>query len=214
MIDFKYYNSYSNKNLSKSHENIFKTYENVGIYAGTIGKYYGIEHLIHALKLYNEDKSNNLALIIVGSGDFKITALELIKKNKINNIFVLDQVDKSYLSTLLTQSKFAILSFPEKDNLYKYGIASLKMFDYIYFKIPILSIGFFTKYSILKNAKYKFDASFGSIKEIKHQFDVLSKLSLEDRNKIGKENFDFLKSSFSTYLINDFFHETVEILNQ
>jgi hypothetical protein len=113
----------------------------------------------------------------------------------------------------LTKSTFAILSFPEKDNLYKYGIASLKMFDYIYFKIPILSIGLFTKYSILKNAKYKFDASFGSIKKINHQFDVLSKLSLEKRNKIGEENFDILKSNFSTDLIDDFIFETHKILN-
>ena len=213
MIDFKYYSSYQAKNLSKNHENIFRSFDNVGIYAGTIGTYYGIEHLINSLRLSNEANDNNLALIIVGSGDFKVMALSLIKKYRIKNIFVIDQVNRSYLSTLLNKSTFAILSFPEKDNLYKYGIASLKMFDYIYYKIPILSIGLFTKYSILKNAKYKFDASFGSIKKINHQFDVLSKLSLEKRNKIGEENFDILKSNFSTDLIDDFIFETHKILN-
>ena len=51
-------------------------YDNVGIYAGTIGKYYGIENLINALSLCN----NSLAIILMEMVRLKMK-LKLKKKN-------------------------------------------------------------------------------------------------------------------------------------
>ena len=36
--------------LEQPHLNIFKSFKNVGIYAGTIGHYYGLDNIIKSLK--------------------------------------------------------------------------------------------------------------------------------------------------------------------
>ena len=63
----------------------------------------------------------------MGEGDYKEKAIQLKNDYELQNLFL------SMLNNLLfvsSRGSFGIVSFPEKD-FYKYGIASLKMFDYL-----------------------------------------------------------------------------------
>ena len=181
MIDFKYYDNYSNKeNLLPEHNNIFKSYKNVGVYAGTIGSYYGIEHMINSLNKFSVNDKNNLAMILIGDGDYKKEAIRMKNEQNIKNLFIIDTKEKSYLFTLLKKSSFGIVSFPDK-NIYKYGIASLKMLDYLYCGVPILMIGSFEKYSVLKKSKHQYKSEFGNIDSMVDQYNYLCSLNNEKK---------------------------------
>ena len=193
VVDLEYYdNHYKKIELHSNHQKIFDIYDNVGIYAGTIGKYYGIDNLINALSLCN----NSLAIILMGDGDFKNEAEKLKKKRNLNNLFIINSQEKSYLFSLFQKCSFGIVSFPEK-KLYSYGIASLKMLDYLYAKLPILMIGPFDKYSILSNSKNKHSSKFGDINGIANQYKNLCEIDSEDKVNIGLENHQLLEKNAS-----------------
>ena len=60
VIDTEYYdNNYKMVKLEQPHLNIFKSFKNVGIYAGTIGHYYGLDNIIKSLKFVDKGYSNN-----------------------------------------------------------------------------------------------------------------------------------------------------------
>ncbi len=199
VIDKKYYHeNYQKIKLNKEHLKIFKSYDFVGIYAGTIGKYYGIENIIKALRLIDK----KMAIILMGEGDFKNDAIKLKKEYSLDNLFIIDGSPKSYLFSILDKCSFGIVSFPDK-KIYKYGIASLKMFDYLYAKIPLLMMGPFSKYSILKNINIKYKTRFLDIDGIVNQFNRLYEINKQTRLDIAKESRQLLDEKASISLMNN-----------
>ena len=93
-----------------------------------------------------------------------------------------------------------MLSFPNKE-IYEYGIASLKMFDYLYVGIPILMIGPFDKYSILKKSKYQFKSQFGNINEMMDEYYKLCSLDKFKKNEIKRDYINILEQYCSTNAI-------------
>ena len=199
VIDKKYYHeNYQKIKLNKEHLKIFKSYDFVGIYAGTIGKYYGIKNIIEALRLIDK----KMAIILMGEGDFKNDAIKLKKEYSLDNLFIIDGSPKSYLFSILDKCSFGIVSFPDK-KIYKYGIASLKMFDYLYAQIPLLMMGPFSKYSILKNINIKYKARFLDIDGIANQFNKLYEINKQTRLDIAKESHQLLDAKASISLMNN-----------
>jgi hypothetical protein len=199
VVDKEYYRvNYQKTKLDKEHLKIFKTYDCVGIYAGTIGKYYGIKNMIKALKLIDK----KMAIILMGEGDFKTEAIKLKKEYSLDNLFIIHGSQKSYLFSILDKCSFGIVSFPDK-NIYKYGIASLKMFDYLYAQIPLLMMGPFSKYSILKNMNIKYKTRFLDIDGIANQFNKLYEINNQTRIDIAKESHKLLEEKACISLMND-----------
>jgi hypothetical protein len=193
-----YYENYQKIKLNKEHLKIFKTYDFVGIYSGTIGKYYGIKNIIEALRLIDK----KMAIILMGEGDFKNDAIKLKKEYSLDNLFIIDGSPKSYLFSILDKCSFGIVSFQDK-KIYKYGIASLKMFDYLYAQIPLLMMGPFSKYSILKNINIKYKTRFLDIDGIVNQFNRLYEINKQTRLDIAKESHQLLDEKASISLMNN-----------
>ena len=191
VIDTEYYdNNYKMVKLEQPHLNIFKSFKNVGIYAGTIGHYYGLDNIIKSLKFVEKDT----AIILMGEGDYKEKAIQLKNVYELQNLFFIDVKNNSYLFSILEKCSVGIVSFPEKD-FYKYGIASLKMFDYLYAEIPLLILGPFDKFSILKNLKNKYIANLNDDKSISKTINSLTNLNFNEINDCRLQ---------SNKLINDY----------
>lgn len=216
IIDFDFYknNYFSDEDLSFEHNHIFKKYNNIGIYSGTIGSYYGIKHMISALIDYNKksNNENNFALILMGDGDRRDDALKMKEKYNLNNLYILDAQKKSYLLNIHKKCSFGIVSFPDK-RLYKYGIASLKMFDYLYSGIPILMLGPFNKYSILKDSKFPFHSNFGDINQMGIEFDKLCSLAGNQKELIKDEYRSLLIKNATINSCSDIISELVDNYN-
>lgn len=197
-LDIKYYNkNYIECNISKDHQTIFQSYDEVCIFAGTIGSYYGINFMIDSVQSFNSNNNKKLALILIGDGDYKAKAENYLKNNNINDVFIISTQNKSYLFSLIKKCSFSILSFPDKE-IYQYGIASLKMFDYLYVGIPILMIGPFNKYSILKKSTYQFKSQFGNINEMVSEYHKLYNLDRAKKDKIKRDYQNILENYCST----------------
>ena len=163
------------------------------IYAGTIGKFYGINFMIDSIKSSNLNNNKKLALILIGDGDYKTEAENYLEKNNINDIFIFGTQSKSYLFSLIKKCSFSILSLPENET-HEYGIASLKMVDYLYAGIPILMIGPFDKYSILGKSSYQFKSKFGNINEMMNEYQKLYNLDQAKKDKIKKDYKNILEN--------------------
>lgn len=202
-IDIKYYDkNYIDCNISKEHQKILQSYDEVCIYAGTIGKFYGINFMIDSIKSYNFNNNKKLALILIGAGDYKTKAENYLKKNNINDIFIFGTQNKSYLFSLIKKCSFSILSLPENET-HEYGIASLKMVDYLYAGIPILMIGPFDKYSILRKSSYQFKSQFGNINEMLNEYQKLYNLDKAKKDKIKKDYKNILENYCSASSIKN-----------
>ncbi|MAV65138.1 MAG: glycosyltransferase WbuB [Pelagibacteraceae bacterium TMED124] len=200
-LDIKYYNkNYTECNISKEHQKIFHSFDHVCIFAGTIGSYYGINFMIDSIQSFNSSSDKKLALILIGDGDYRTKAENYLKKNNINDVFIIGTKNKSYLFNLIKKCSFSILSFPEKE-IYQYGIASLKMFDYLYSGIPILMIGPFDKYSILKKSKNQFKSKFGILNEMLNEYHKLCNLDKAKRNEIKEDYKNILEKYCSAKTI-------------
>tara|TARA_Y100001935_G_scaffold255611_1_gene269956 strand:- start:380 stop:1633 length:1254 start_codon:yes stop_codon:yes gene_type:complete len=216
-LDLKYYNkNYVECNISKDHQKIFQSFDEVCIFAGTIGSYYGISFMIDSIQSYNSSNDKKLALILIGDGDYRTKAENYLKKNNINDVFIIGTQNKSYLFSLIKKCSFSILSFPNKE-IYEYGIASLKMFDYLYVGTPILMIGPFDKYSILKKSRYQFKSQFGNTNEMLNEYHKLCSLDKFKKNDIKRDYKNILKQYCSTRTIkkelNVIFNEQIASLN-
>jgi len=216
IIDFDFYkkNYFSDEDLSFEHNHIFKKYDNIGIYSGTIGSYYGIKHMINALIHYNKksNNENNFALILMGDGDRKDYALKMKEQYDLSNLYILDAQTKSYLLNIHKKCSFGIVSFPDK-KLYKYGIASLKMFDYLYSGLPILMLGPFNKYSILKDSQFPFHSNFGDINQMGIEFDKLCSLGSNKKELIKDEYRSLLIKNATINSCSDIISELTDNYN-
>lgn len=209
IVDLEFYkNSYTSKDVFlDQYDHIFENHKNVGIYSGTIGSYYGIKHIVDALIDFNKTHSiNDFALIIMGDGDRREQIIKIKEEKNINNLYILDSQKKSNLFKIHKKCTFGIVSFPDKE-LYKYGIASLKMFDYLFSGIPILMLGPFNKYSILKYSSHHFHSNFGDVKKISNEFDNLCSLNDQERKIIGDEYKNLLSRYATSESLEDIFTE-------
>ena len=93
------------------------------------------------MKYFPDNLREKIAIIIIGDGDRWNCIDDLIKKNHLNNIFLMKSVKKEILINYYEISDFAISSHPSEPDLYKYGLCPLKDIDYMYNNLPILFMG-------------------------------------------------------------------------
>ncbi len=102
-------------------------------YAGTIGNANAMEYIVQA---FNENfKNSRYYLSILGEGAEKKSLQALANGNP--NIIFFDAVQRDYLMSYYQICDVLYLSWRDVD-LYKYGIAANKLFEYMFTKKPIL----------------------------------------------------------------------------
>ena len=129
---------YNDSSLKIEVSEKLKSYKKIGIYAGSVGSFYKIENL---LTFFPKNLKNHIAIIIIGDGD-RFNQIKLLKEQlKLDNFFIFNSVDHQKLSSYYKIADFAICTIPFHDQLYQYGLCPLKIYDYMYHKMPILYIG-------------------------------------------------------------------------
>ncbi len=102
-------------------------------YAGTIGKANAMEYIVEAFNA--QFKNTRYYLAILGEGAEKEMIQKLAENNP--NILFFDSVKRNYLMSFYQICDALYLSWRNVE-LYKYGIAANKLFEYMYAKKPIL----------------------------------------------------------------------------
>lgn len=105
------------------------------VYQGALNEGRGLEALINAIKLLNE----NIKLYIAGEGDLSVELRNLVKEKKLEDrVIFLGMLKPNELIPLM-QSAFAGYNLLEKKGLSYYWALNNKFFDYIHAEIPVLT---------------------------------------------------------------------------
>ena len=187
----------------------YKKFDKIGIYAGTIGSFYKIENL---LKYFPDNLREKIAIIIIGDGDRWNCIDDLIKKNHLNNIFLMKSVKKEILMNYYEISDFAISSHPSEPDLYKYGLCPLKDIDYMYNNLPILFMG---DKSYLNNSSSSgiVEVDSNDKYSIEKNLNFVSNLSKEELNILGFENYKIVEKFNNPKLLYNLYERIINELH-
>ena len=102
-------------------------------YAGKMNVSNAVEFIVEAARHLTE--YDNIHFVFIGDGDERDQLVEYSKK--LNNVTFIPKVKKHELHGLIKCFNVAIISFRNLD-IYKYGISTNKLFDYLVAGVPIV----------------------------------------------------------------------------
>ena len=165
-------------------------------YTGTLGEVNSLDTLIDAMALIKE--KNQIHLNIFGEG-----RLEGILKNKVKalglkNIHFWGKIKKSQIESALKTSDACVLCW-KKSDLYKYGVAANKLYDYLSSGRPIIQ-SYSGSYDIIKKFKAGMTVPAENSLLLSKTIVKLYSMSKLNRRKIGEnsrkaaiDNFEYSK---------------------
>ena len=176
-------------------EELVKVYNNkvfkVG-YAGTIGIANALDYLIHTSNIL---KNENIEFHLLGNGPEKSRLIKLVESLGIKNVFFYKSVSKDQVSNFLCKMDALFIGW-HKSNLYRFGISPNKIFDYLLSSRPIINSSG-AKNKIIKEAKAGFSVEPEDPKAIAEAILKLSKMTLEQRNELGKNGRNYVEKYHS-----------------
>jgi len=105
-------------------------------YVGSIGHSNSVMNLIKAANLLKEN--SDIYFVMVGDGPQLDELKEFAKEKEINNIKFFGKLEKSKAMYLVSQCDILYKGNPDTE-LYKYGIGSVKLVEYLYSNKPIIN---------------------------------------------------------------------------
>ncbi|PWW37691.1 glycosyltransferase involved in cell wall biosynthesis [Idiomarina loihiensis] len=105
-------------------------------YAGTIGSANALDSLVDAASLLSR-KRTDIHFILVGHGKNKTSLEAKARSLKLSNVTFLEPVSKQKVQKIIEKCDACFIGW-KSSNLYEYGIAANKLFDYLYSGKPIL----------------------------------------------------------------------------
>jgi len=107
------------------------------MYLGGHAKYHGLEVVLEAANILQNEAKSNVRFILVGDGPEKPNLIMLSQNLNLHNIEFRDMVPKYEATKLIGEADALIQCFKALD-LLKYGVSPLKIFDYLPSGRPIL----------------------------------------------------------------------------
>jgi glycosyltransferase involved in cell wall biosynthesis len=154
-------------------------------YAGSLGFSYALKELVQAGK---ELEKHGVNIIILGDGPAR-KELETIAGNAPNVIF-LGKVPKLNVQKYLNKCNILYLGW-KKSILWRFGIASNKLFDYMLSgKVILAACNFDNK--IISASRCGFVVETENKQALKNKILEIKELSLEERNSIGSNGRSYL----------------------
>ena len=108
-------------------------------YGGTLGDSNSIMNLLEAALLLKENKG--VKFKIVGGGEKMPLIRNFISENQLDNVKLYGRVDQQNLFEILNNCDVLYKGNPKK-SLYKYGISSIKMVEYLLLRKPIIDASY------------------------------------------------------------------------
>ncbi|ACK41873.1 MULTISPECIES: glycosyltransferase family 4 protein [Dictyoglomus] len=124
------------KNGGSLRDETYTSDEFIVTYTGAIGKANNLDVAVEAAKILQKDYPN-IKFLFVGDGPEKGRLLEIVKKEKINNLEFKAPLPKDRIVEIIQKADVLFLALKDSP-LYKYGISLNKLFDYLASGKPII----------------------------------------------------------------------------
>ncbi len=106
------------------------------LYLGTIGLADDVKTLLETAKLLKEYK--NISIKIIGDGVERNKLIKFKNKNKLNNVLFENPIPKNLVLEELSKVDVVWVGMPNSEKLYKYGLSSNKIYDYMIMRKPVI----------------------------------------------------------------------------
>lgn len=106
-------------------------------YIGTMGNAHGLEHVVKAATILEENQPGKFAFVIAGTGAEEQVIQDIVRTNNINNVLCTGQVERDQIPGLLHTSDIALASLrpsPVFDT-----VVPTKIYEYMAAGLPVLS---------------------------------------------------------------------------
>ncbi len=155
------------------------------MYCGGFAKANAIDDLIKVARINSE-----MAFILIGDGSERALLERIVRKYRIKNIFFLGSFKKEELQSIMEFADCLYLG-TKSSELYKYGVAMNKLYDYMLSKKPIV---FATNNfdNPVNKSLCGFTVGAGNIGEISKAINKIARLNIKERERIGLFGHNYL----------------------
>ena len=176
----------------KKYDKFFKT-KFIFIFAGNLGKAQSLDTLIDAAYLLRNKSDINF--ILIGDGSEKRNLMDKVDKLNLENIIFIEQQSSKVISSFLQKASALIVTLGDEEVL-NLTIPS-KIQAYLHSSKPIIASINGTSAEILKKSGAAFVVKSGDHIKLKNAILKFTKLSLKERNLMGKKGKIFFENNFS-----------------
>ena len=193
-------NGFNLKNLSTFSFANFKGDRKFRIlYLGTIGLADKVDTLMEAaLKLKNY---NDIEIKIIGDGKEKIKLIDFKKQNLLENVSFHNPIPKAAVYEELNKCDVVWVGMPDNNNLYKYGLSSNKIYDYMAIKKPII-ISTPLEKNIVLDSKCGLSIPAENFDELFKAIIYFYKLNESELSQYGVNGYEYVKNNFTIEELN------------
>lgn len=136
-IDLSFFRGCCKENILE--DNDLQSNDFKAIYLGSMSLFNGLEIIIEAAKILQEQGYDSIKILMFGCGNREEALKDLANKYKLNNVVFKGKLDKKYAPYVLSQSNLNLFAF-KKTDLLRYGVSPNKLFMYFASGKPVLSM--------------------------------------------------------------------------
>ena len=168
-------------------------------YTGALGVANNLQVFLEAAKRLKNQK--DIYFQIVGNGAEKERLHAFVEQNKLDNVWIKDSIPKNEISNILLESD--VLYFSLKDSpVFKYGISSNKLFDYMG-SGRVIIFASSAKNNPIKEANAGYSIPPDDIEALENVILEIYHLPHEQRVKIGEQIRKYVEVNYSTDILAD-----------
>ncbi len=183
------------------------------MYLGAHGQANALNIILDAVKIIQDKGYRNIKSMFIGDGSEKKNLIKYKDKLGLRDVKFHPTVAKEIISTILNEADVLIFNL-KKTEVYKYGISSNKLFDYMMAGKPIV-------FSVNAGSDLVKEAKCGiSIPPEKPDFMAtaiikLYQMSSEERKKMGQRGREYVEKYHSITLLVDKLEKVIrEVINE
>jgi len=186
-------------------KNIKSRFDKIVAYTGTLGLANALDSLILSAK-----DLKNIAFVIVGKGPEKGNLQNLIMKEVLDNVFILNAIHKQEIPSLLSEFDFLYIGL-QYQPLFRFGISPNKLIDYMMAGKPIIQ-AIDAGNNVVKEVGCGIDIKPENPKAITEAINKLTSLSTAELEKMGENGHDFIIKHHDYKVLAKKFIECVNML--
>ncbi len=159
-------------------------------YGGTIGDSNSIMNLLKSAKLL---KQYNINFEIVGNGSRFDDVKKYVNKYKLENVKLYGRLSQNEMFTILKKCDILYNGNPKK-NIYKYGISSIKIAEYLLLKKPIIDASYGT--NVIRESGSGISVPCENPNALVEGIIKMKNMSERDLTNMGTRGFDFALKNY------------------
>ena len=178
------------------------------MYLGYHGVVNGLDTLLDAIKVIQDQGYSDICFELVGDGVSKPQLIARSRELGLHNIQFLDPVPKTQVPRVLNRAD-ALVSIHA--NALRFGVSANKLFDYMAAAKPIIFSGD-TPNDIVQDARCGLSVPRGDSRELAHAIIQLAEISREERQCMGQHGRVYVEQYHDYAVLADHFQQCIEDL--